>query len=1102
MPQGQVIGRISVRVLPDTDRFRSTLEKRLDRIEKSVKPVAVQARLDMTGFQRQMIQQIREINRVNRTSDARKIRFRSTLSTDGMNQEIKKALRAYQAKADADDRVQFKTELTAGDIKLKISDQSLRDMTDQLKDWRDRNSPIKIVVEPDLSAASSALTSGRLAVLTRPRTVSIIPQLNTAAVAKVAASLAALSGIRVLNKLFTRFSNILRNLDRNVPIIGTLATAIAGLAAWGIAATSNLFALSAALSQIGAVALTLPGIFGGFAVGLGITIAAFRDFNTVLPQVKRQLAEMQDQISSDFWARAREPIAELADVLLPRFAQGFRETATASGEFFGSFASQLTAALNPQIVDTMFGYLNASIAQATAGTGVFASIIAQLGEVGASYLPNLAGWFVAISTQFDEWLKKKGQLGLQEEIDAGITSLKDLGGVLYETGGILAGLSRAATEAGGSTLGMLRDTLASIHQTVDSPGFQAGMVDVFEAAHLAMSNLAAQAGPAVKNLFIELGQLLTTILPQAGTIIGTVVGAIADALSQPAVTEGVKAVFAGLLQAVQTLAPAMAPLGLALGALMQVVAAMLPAFAALVTAAVIPLANAFAVLAPKIIPIVELLAGELTNAFTLLAPTIAHLALIVGQLLTSAFGALQATLPPLAAIFIQVLQAAALPLAQVFTSVLAPVLPILGNALKLIFVALQSIVEVGLKIIAAVILPLLPMLSEIIQGVLPPLADAIARLLDALQPVFDALLGLVNFLMPILVPVIQFIVELLANSLVAAVEGVALVFEGLVEIVTGVWDIIVGVLKIAWGLIKGIFTGNFDTLKEGWSQFWSGIWSFVKGIWDTILGALKTFLNVGILGAFGKAITALKTAWQAGWTAVKAVGSSVWNSIKGLWSSFGSTLSSLGRSMMSGIQSLMRSGWSSVKSIFTSAWSGLKSAVSTGVTSAVGVARTLPGKVKTALGSLGSLLVSAGKSVIRGFISGLTSMFSSVKDALGRLTDKLTDWKGPESLDRVILVGAGQLVIDGFISGLESRYDAVRKSLHGLTEDVAATEFDAIGVGPVGVSRGITSAINSAMTSSQAGGSMRVLNYYAAPGSSLGSEEDLFAAANRARFGW
>ncbi|UFD97956.1 tail length tape measure protein [Streptomyces phage Pablito] len=1101
MPQGQVIGRISVRVFPDTDKFRSTLEKQLDRIEKSVKPVAVQARLDMTGFQRDMIKQIREINRVNRTSDARKIRFKTMLSTDGMNQEIKKAVRALQAKADSGDRIQFKTDLTAGDVKLKISDQSLRDMTDQLKDWRDDNSPLTIRIEPDLSAAGSALTSARLGILTRPRTVSIVPQLNNAAVAKVATALAALSGIRVLNNLFTKFSNTLKNLDKSVPIIGSLASAMAGLAAMALTSASNLFALSASLAQIGALALTMPGILGGFAVGIGVTIAALKDFNTVLPQVKQQLGEMQKQISSNFWAQAKAPIAELADVLLPRFAKGFAETATASGKFFGSFATDLTAALNPGLVDTMFGYLNESIATATGGTKVFSSIIAQLGEVGASYLPNLAGWFVNISEQFDTWLKKKGQIGLREEIDQGIQALKDLGGVLYETGGILAGLSRAATEAGGSTLGMLRDSLARIHDVVDSPGFQKGMVDVFKAAHTAMSNLAAQAGPQVKTLFIELGQLLTTVLPQAGEIIGRAMGAIAGALSQPAVTEGVKAMFTGLLEAVKALAPAMAPLGQALGAIMQVVAAMLPVFAQLVSAAVIPLAGAFSALAPQLTPIITLLGGALTQAFQTLGPIIQQMVPLVGQLLGSAFKFLGTLLPPIAQIFGTILQAV-MPLAETLISALAPILPILSAALGTILSALQPIVQVALQIITAVIQPLLPMLSEIIQAVLPPLSDAIKRLLEAIQPVLDALLAVVNFLMPILVPVLQFIISILADSLVAAVNGVALVFEGLVEVVVGVWDIIVGALKFAWGIIKAIFTGNTDTLKEGWNQFWSGIWSFVKGIWDIILGAFRTFLSVGVLGTATKVLKGIGAAFKAGWTAVVNFGKSAWTAITSGFSSFTSWLGSTASKAISAVGRFFSQGWTAVKDKTVSALTSLVTSVGTWIGKAVTAIGGLPSKAKSALGDLGSLLKDAGIKLIKGFINGISSMFGSVKDKLGDLTSSLTSWKGPESLDRVLLTGAGKLVIDGFINGLESRYDAVRRSLRGLTDDVAGTEFDSFGVGQVGVSRGVTSAINSAMASSTGGGTTKVLNYYAAPGSSISSEEDLFAAGNRARFGW
>ncbi|MGW5130885.1 phage tail protein [Streptomyces sp. NPDC004135] len=1039
MPQGQVIGRVSVRVLPNTDDFRRTAQNQLDRIEDKLK-VEVQVMPNMAGLEREMLLEIGKISQRNRQSNARKIKLYTRIDTSTMTGELAKAIRQYNAKARSGSKVQLQTQLTAGNLSVAISQQSLDDMTDQLKDWRDRNSPLTIKIEPDLSALGSAATSARLGVLTRPRTVSIIPTLNEAAVAKVATALAALSGARVLTNMFEKLGNVLRNLDKSVPIIGSLASAMAGLAAFALSAASNLFALSASLAQIGAVSLTLPGILGGFAVGIGVTIAALKDFNTVLPEVKQRLSELQNQISDNFWAKAEEPIRELVDVLLPRFAEGFRATATAAGTFFGSFATELTKALNPAVVDEMFGYLNESITEATGGTKTFASIIAQLGEVGTSYLPDLAGWFVNISKEFDAWLQKKGELGLREEIDQGIQALKDLGGVLYETGGILAGISRAATEAGGSSLGMLRDTLRSIHQTVDSDGFQNGLVGVFEAAHRAMSNLANGAGPAVKNLFVELSGLLTTILPQAGSIIGTALGAIADALAQPAVTEGIQAMFTALYQAVQALAPAMAPLGQALGAIMQVVAAMLPVFAELVSAAVIPLAGAFSELAPQLIPIVQLLGGALTQAFQTLAPVIAQMVPVVGELLGAAFSFLATILPPVAAIFQQIL-AAAMPLAEAFMNALAPILPVLAEALGQVLTALQPLIETALQIISAVIAPLLPMLSEIIQAVLPPLADALQRLAEAIQPVLDALLAVVNFLMPILVPVIQFIVALLADSLVAAVNGVALVFEGLVEIVTGVWDVIVGILKFAWGLIVALFTGNTDMLKEGWNQFWSGLWSFVKGIWDVILGAFRTFLSVGILGTATKVLKGIGAAFKAGWQAVVNFGKSAWSAITSSFGTFTSWLGTKASSAISAVGRFFSQGWTAIKDKAVSALSGLVTSVGTWIGKAVTAVGGLPGKAKEALGDLGSTLKNAGIQLIKGFIGGIASMFSSVKSKLGDLTSKLTDWKGPLPKDKVLLYNAGRVIIKGLIKGLESQYGNVKKSLEGLTAQIGKAKL-------------------------------------------------------------
>jgi phage-related protein len=1057
-----VIGRVSVKVLPDTSDFRREAEKALNKIEKTLK-LTVATKVDMSGASREFLEELRKINQRNRNMDSRKIRFHTTISTDGMVQEISTARRRLQEKADQQ-KIKFKVDgaEVTGAIKLELDQTAADKAAHDLKDWADNHSPIKIKVEPDWSSTGAAITSARMAVLTRPRTVSIIPDLNNAAVAKVGAALAALSGARVISEMFEHLGNTIRNLDKSVPIIGSLATAMAGLAGFGLTAASNLFALSSSLAQIGPAALLLPGLFGGLAVGLGASFAAFKDFNKVLPEVKTQLSALQDTISKNFWEKAKAPIKDLVDGLLPKLSAGFAKTSTQLGGFFGSLATGLKGALDPAL-NQMFGDLSQSIQIMTGHTGSLANIIATLGKVGTSYLPELASWFGNLTDRFSTFLtKSEGNGKLAEWIDLAIQNLKELGGVISNLFGIFAGLGRAAQQAGGSTLAMLNDTLKGIHDTVDSPAFQSGLVDVFKAAHTAMNTIATTSGPAVKNLFLELGKLLTSVLPQVGQIIGTALSAVASALAQPAVTNGIKAVFDGILVAVNALAPAMGPVGQALGALLQVVGTMLTAFGPLIAAVLTPLATAFAQLAPMIQPVITMLSGALLQAVQMLAPLLMQLVPVIGAALTGAFSALSGILPsimtamgsmlqavvPLVGILVSAL-APILPIiaqlfAQIYTAVaplivalasaLAPILPVLSAALQTVLTALQPIIATALQIVTAVITPLLPMLSEIIQSVLPPLADAIKRVFEAIQPVLDALLAVVNFLMPILVPVLSFIIGILADSLVAAINGVGLVLEGLVEVFKGAWDIIVGVLKFAWGLIVALFTGNTDTLKAGWNQFWSGIWSFVKGIWDTIVGAFAIFLNVGILGTAGKILKSIGAAFKAGWAIVKGLGEAAWGAIKGGFSGFGSTLAGLGRSLMSSLGGLFSSGWSAVKGIFSSAWSSLKGAVSSGISSCMTLVRGLPGQARSALGSMGSVLIGAGKALISGLISGISSMFGSVKSKLGDLTSKLTDWKGPLPKDKVLLYNAGVVIIKGLVKGLESQFDNVKKSLNGLTD--------------------------------------------------------------------
>ncbi|SNS50515.1 hypothetical protein [Actinacidiphila glaucinigra] len=862
-----------------------------------------------------------------------------------------------------------------------------RDVERDIDDLQDRIDKLKSDIEPEVSRTGIAAVLAHMAALTRDRIVDLIPRVKLSAAAAAVATLKALSGARVLGDLFRNLWDSIKNLDKAAPIIGSLATAILGLGGSGIAATSNLAALSASLASIAPTALLLPGLFGGIAVGLGVTIAAFKDFNKRVPEVKQALSGLQDAISDNFWAKAEKPIRAVVDDLLPKFTSGVKKTATELGGFFGQFATELGTSLGP-VLDQMFTDLSASIGNATKGTDTFASIIARLGSVGTSYLPALANWFVDIAEKFDAFLKRKGENGLKEDIDQGIDALKDLGSVLFNVGGILAGVARAATAAGGSTLHTLADALQRIHAIVDSKGFQSGLTQVFYAAHQAMQEIATVSGPAVERFFKSLGGLLTSVLPQVGAIIGTALGAVADALAQPAVTDGIKALLDGVQSAVEALAPAMAPLGEALGSIASLAGTLLSSLGPLVAAVLTPLSQAFTQLVPVIEPLVTLLGDALGGVVAALAP------LLLG------------------------LVSALTPLIEALVTGLAPIVPLISAALAVMSAALMPVIDVLIEILSAAILPLIPVVQRLAAEFLPKISEAFAHVAEALTPLLNILKQVVDFIMPILVPAIEWLAGILLDSLVEALDGVGKYFDATFDYVMAVWE-----------FFSDLFHGN-------WDQLWGDILNIGKAFWNQIKAAFQILLNIGIIGAFGKGWKILKAGWEAGWTAIRTFGTSLWASIRTNFATFMTTLRETPTAALAALRKFFGDTWVSIRTAAVEAWEAVKRVFMSKVGETVTTVRELPGKVKAAFGDAKTLLLSAGRAIIRGLIDGLKSMFSSVRSTLGGLTDKLKDWKGPAPKDARLLYDAGQLIIKGLIKGLESQYDKVRQSLVDLTSKI------------------------------------------------------------------
>lgn len=409
--------------------------------------------------------------------------------------------------------------------------------------------------------------------------------------------------------------------------------------------------------------------------------------------------------------------------------------------------------------------------------------------------------------------------------------------------------------------------------------------------------------------------------------------------------------------------------------------------------------------------------GSLGQAFVSLAPTLSTILPLVGQIIETGLkgisGALQdpAFQGGLVSFFQGVLTA---------VQALAPAMPALGQAFGAIATVAGQLLAAVAPLIAQLVEQLAPVftqLATLLTPIIEQLATALMPVIQALGPVLSelfAVLGpLITELLAAIVPAIQPIVEATVSALIPAIQLIGTVIQALMPIVmpivSAIQNAIVSMMQVIQGIINvvmGIITGD-------WSRAWDGIKQIGSGVWNYITGTFSAFGN--LIVAIGK----------AAWNLLGAAISSAWNGIK---SGVSAALSWIG--------SLISSGWSSVKSITSSMWSGITSTVSSWVSNMINFVTSIPSKIKNIFSNAPSWLWNAGKSIIKGLLDGISSMFSSVKNKLSSLTNMLPSWKGPAPVDKVLLTPAGEMIMQGLIKGLESQYGAVRSSLQGLTEDL------------------------------------------------------------------
>jgi phage-related protein len=1022
-------GQIGIRVIPDAQKFRADLKKVLERAERTMR---LKLDLDLDPARRSLAAFRRTVERdgltvgvdVDRSASRRSRRqieddlggapvdvpvgtpTGASLFARRLKSEIDRAARNVEANIPVGlDGDVLRAQLEA---KLKeIADhQSVlvpatpeagaawRRELQRLRDELEGLNP-EVTVNVDADTARARTSLARLA---RDRVATVNVQVSKSSIAAVSSTLAGLSGMRLMQQKAKALGDTLTNFDKAIPGIALTTTKIAAIGAVSLSSLSGVLSLGTGLLQIGGAGLALPGILAGAAVGMTTLVLAMKDAGTQLGSLAPQFKALRGSVSAAFWEKAKKPILDMVNTVLPAFSTGMTKVSSAIGTQFGSVADTLKSSLGGDVVGPMMDRLANSVKAATPGMQDMLKAFITLGDVGSKYLTPLAKAFSDLMARFNNWVQINAANGnMMDWIDAGIQGLKNLGGVVTGVVRIFSGLNKASQAAGaGNGLAILAATLHSIADVIQGPTFQTALTTLFKGAGAAASSMASALKP-IGNMIAVLAPTISTAMQTIGTMIGKLATELAGAFSQPAFAKGLGDLVSGVAKGVEGLLPAIKPLGTMLGT-------------------------------------VGSFAGELAGALGgMLGTSMKSLSPVVTQLLN----AIKPLIPVLTTVVLDIIEAA-VPLIKAMIPVVKSMVPVITQLAQGLMPVVKALLPPLMTLVGALV-PILQSLVPVIQPLLAAFTSLATVLASALMPIIQAIVPIIQSLMPVIASVLTALTPLV--TLIGQV--LTPVIQALLPVVETVFGVIADVIKAAMTIVQGIIQTVTALIKGDWSAVWQGIQKIFSGVWDAIkavvTGAIKIISSVIKAG-----LAVIKGVWTTVWGAISSFAKGLWDGIKSLvGGAINGVRTSIG-SALGTISKVWNETWANVKKFVGDAWKGITDGVSQGVGKVVEWFRGLWGRITGAMGDLQSKMIGIGTDMIRGFINGIAGMAGKIKEKIQGVIGGAIGWAkdilGIHSPSRVFKEIGNYLGV-GFANGITGTAKQV-KAATGKMVNLVKDGFD------------------------------------------------------------
>lgn len=510
---------------------------------------------------------------------------------------------------------------------------------------------------------------------------------------------------------------------------------------------------------------------------------------------------------------------------LPRMAAAFTEVSNV----FLSWVTQAqeTGRIN-EIIDRgitnakLFGGILVDVA------GVINGVAKAAEAAGGGGLQGLAAAFDAINKAVNGPLMQGALTTVFEGAFAGMKNLtpglSSLAGAFEQ----LAPTISRSMEKAGAVVSILLDGIA---QALRNPAIADGVNKMFDGLVKAAIELApafSAAAPAVGALLGAIGEILPIMAPLVTQIVQGLAPAFADFKSSLAPV--VEVLAKGLSEALKIILPVVADVVKALAEFMrnnpQLAATILAVVGALAPLApiigtVVSIVGTIASVIGAILPVIGAVAGVLAG---LSAPVLAVVAGI--GLLVAAFVTALASSEPFRN-----------SLAQIFQGLVTMVQPIIAAVIPVLVQIGQAFIGMVTTVIGALV-PLVTTIVEIAAQIISFLAPIVAFLIQTFSPAFEFIgktvsdiFGFIGKVISDAINIITGILNVFLSALRGDWEGA---WNGLLNVLKGILDFIVNTITGAFDVVMHIFENLAKMLVDIWNNLWGGIGDFVVGAWNGI----------------------------------------------------------------------------------------------------------------------------------------------------------------------------------------------------------------------------------------------------------------------------